>query len=157
MPRIVTHTEVIGRFKEKHGCTYNYGRAVYVEMRQNIEIVCEEHGSFWQLPTVHLRGSGCPDCAVTGFNPHKPAILYYLFHPESGYYKSGITNRTLEARFGKKLNEFKVINTTEFVIGADAYKREQEILLEFREHRVTLDSFLGNGGTEFFDTNVREL
>ncbi len=157
MPKIITHDNVIVRFKEKHGNTYGYGRAVYIEMRQTVEIVCPIHGSFWQLPTVHLRGSGCPDCAQTGFNPHKPAILYYLWHRESGYYKSGITNRTLRERFSCRLDEFNVIDIQKFNVGRDAYTREQELLIEHADYRVTLDSFLGNGGTEFFKEDVRNL
>ncbi len=157
MPKIITQESVIDRFRKVHGDTYNYDRSVYIEMRQKIEIVCPVHGSFWQLPTVHLRGCGCPDCAYYGFNPLKPAILYYMKHLLTGYYKSGITNRTLRQRFGGRLKEFQVIDVQEFQVGGAAYKREQELLLEYSEHRITLVSFIGNGGTEFFDSNVREL
>ncbi len=146
---------VINRFRQIHGSTYGYFLVDYIEMRQNVEIVCPHHGSFWQLPKVHLSGSGCPQCAITGFNPAKPAILYYLYHIKSKYFKSGITNRTLKERFGLRLNEFEIIDIEKFSIGADAYKKEQELLIEHTEHRVTLDSFLGNGGTEFFDEDVR--
>ena len=30
--------------------------------QQKIEIICPIHGSFFQTPTSHLSGSGCPEC-----------------------------------------------------------------------------------------------
>jgi len=157
MPKVVTQNQILYRFIEKHRDKYDYSAMRYKEMRKNVVIICKEHGPFLQLPKVHLAGSGCPDCAVTGFNPHAPAILYYLKHKKSTYYKSGITNRTLRARFNCRLDEFVVLSEEHFDLGANAAKKEQKILQEHKEYRVTLDSFLGNGGTEFFSKDVRNL
>lgn len=43
---------------------YDYSRVVYVNAGTKVEIVCSEHGSFWQGPSAHLAGQGCPVCAV---------------------------------------------------------------------------------------------
>ena len=54
-----------------HGERYNYSMVNYSNARAKVEIVCVDHGSFWQTPDNHLRGyefrgvkggNGCPIC-----------------------------------------------------------------------------------------------
>lgn len=53
----------IGRFKSVHGDTYDYSRVQYKDYKQPVEIVCPEHGVFFQTPDNHYRGKqGCPKC-----------------------------------------------------------------------------------------------
>lgn len=47
----------------KHGDLYDYSKVEYVNSRTKVEIICKEHGSFWQTPKNHLNGTGCPVCA----------------------------------------------------------------------------------------------
>jgi len=47
-----------------HGDTYDYSKVVYERCMSKCEIVCKKHGSFWQTMNQHLRGKGCPKCAV---------------------------------------------------------------------------------------------
>ena len=61
--RRLTTEEFVERSRAVHGDRYDYGKAVYVDKRTKVEIVCPEHGSFWQLPTNHWKGQGCPVCA----------------------------------------------------------------------------------------------
>lgn len=49
--------------KKVHGDFYDYSKAVYTHSKEDIEIVCPEHGSFWQRPNNHLMGAICPTCA----------------------------------------------------------------------------------------------
>jgi hypothetical protein len=55
------------RFLEKaqkvHGTKYDYTNVKYINCKEKIEIICPEHGSFWQLLNDHLRGCGCSKCA----------------------------------------------------------------------------------------------
>ena len=44
-----------------HG-QYDYSQVQYVNNKTHIEIICNEHGSFIQTPTNHLKGQGCPKC-----------------------------------------------------------------------------------------------
>jgi len=58
-------------FKEEatlvHGGFYDYSKAQYVNAAVKVEIVCPEHGSFWQLPACHVSlQNGCPRCAKVG-------------------------------------------------------------------------------------------
>lgn len=46
-----------------HATHYFYDENTYLASTISIRIVCPEHGEFWQIPHVHLRGSGCSRCA----------------------------------------------------------------------------------------------
>ncbi|MAX51579.1 MAG: hypothetical protein CMH22_06325 [Methylophaga sp.] len=48
--------------KETHGNKYDYSKADYKKAKKKVEIICKEHGSFWQTPDSHKGGNGCPKC-----------------------------------------------------------------------------------------------
>jgi predicted GIY-YIG superfamily endonuclease len=59
-----------------------------------------------------VKGSGCPECSKTGFNPGKSGFLYFLEHPKWEMLQIGITNnidqRTTEHKNkGWQLIEFR--------------------------------------------------
>ena len=41
---------------------YDYSKVEYKDSHTKVEIICPEHGSFYQFPTNHLRPCGCPGC-----------------------------------------------------------------------------------------------
>lgn len=45
-----------------HGDKYDYSKVVYINSQTKVCIVCPEHGEFWQAPSKHLYGRGCPKC-----------------------------------------------------------------------------------------------
>lgn len=45
-----------------HGDKYEYHPDEYVNAQTKIRIGCKIHGDFYQAPTAHLRGEGCPYC-----------------------------------------------------------------------------------------------
>lgn len=57
-----TKEEFVRRARLKHGDKYNYDKVVYIDSQTDVEIICPFHGSFWQKPSQHLRGNGCPMC-----------------------------------------------------------------------------------------------
>lgn len=57
-------SEIIALFKEKHGDTYDYSKVKYTKMHDKVCIICPKHGEFWQTPSKHLKGQGCPECAI---------------------------------------------------------------------------------------------
>lgn len=61
---------VFERFKEKHGERYDYSKVVFEMASDVVEIICPEHGSFFQRCDKHMKGHGCPKCASikNGFN-----------------------------------------------------------------------------------------
>ena len=61
--RKLTTDSFIAKAKEVHGDTYDYSNIEYIDAKTKVEIICPEHGSFFQAPYVHLQGHGCPKCA----------------------------------------------------------------------------------------------
>jgi hypothetical protein len=64
----INKEEFLKRAKETHGSRYDYSKVIYTDFSSKIEIVCPDHGSFWQTPIIHSRGSngsgsGCQICA----------------------------------------------------------------------------------------------
>lgn len=59
-------TEIfIEKSKLKHGDRYDYSKSIFKNTLTKVEIICKEHGSFWQLPSNHYyRGDNCPYCRV---------------------------------------------------------------------------------------------
>lgn len=45
-----------------HGTTYDYSLVHYITGYHKVELICKEHGSFWQIPKNHLNGFGCAKC-----------------------------------------------------------------------------------------------
>lgn len=48
-----------------HNGIYDYAKVEYINSMTKVEIVCPKHGSFWQTPTDHLSGYGCPICKAS--------------------------------------------------------------------------------------------
>lgn len=49
---------------EIHGNKYDYSKVEYVDCATKVCIICPEHGEFWQVANDHIRGNGCPKCAL---------------------------------------------------------------------------------------------
>lgn len=60
--RRLAKDEVIHRFKEMHGDTYDYSLMDYQGTKRKVKIICPEHGIFEQTPEKHMVGQGCPKC-----------------------------------------------------------------------------------------------
>lgn len=162
--RRLTTEEFVERARRVHGDKYDYSRSVYLTSHGKVEIICPEHGSFWQSPATHTMGNkaGCPGCAVSGFDQTKPALLYYLAvltDNEETLYKIGITNLNVQMRYPNvDLARIRVVKTWSFDYGGDAAKREIAILQEFSDDLYTgVDVLIGAGNTELFVRDVLEL
>lgn len=117
-------------------------------------------GHDWQTVTTSLtRGSGCPECASYGFDPGKPAILYFISNPVLASRKIGITN------FGtSRLESFSKAGwvrlfSLEFKRG-EAAKRVEGALFSWLRGEQGLSVHLGpeemgrvGGWTETFSTD----
>jgi len=147
--------EFIEKAKHVHKNMYDYCNVEYKNSRTPVNILCKVHGQFTQIPSNHLSGQGCPSCAIPGFKPTLPAILYYLSINKGQAYKIGITNKTVEFRFGlEELSSIEIIKIWKYDIGYDAYNKEQEILREFKDARYNGDPLLKSGNTELFNSDI---
>ena len=58
--------------REVHGNKYDYSKVIYERNKKPVEIICPDHGSFWQKPNSHVSsGTGCPVCSkLAGHQKH---------------------------------------------------------------------------------------
>jgi very-short-patch-repair endonuclease len=59
----ITTDEFIEKVKKIHNNLYNYSLVDYKKSKEKIKIICKKHGFFYQTPSDHLSGMGCPKCA----------------------------------------------------------------------------------------------
>jgi Zn finger protein HypA/HybF involved in hydrogenase expression len=62
MSRIKTKDDFIIKSIIEHGEKYDYSKVNYFTTKQKVEILCNEHGPFFQSPANHIKGQGCPEC-----------------------------------------------------------------------------------------------
>ena len=58
----ITNEQFIKKAIKVHGDKYDYSKVIYKNTRTKICIICPKHGEFWQTPSQHLKGDGCPIC-----------------------------------------------------------------------------------------------
>lgn len=54
--------EFVEKARKIHGNKYDYSKVEYERSNKKVCIICPIHGEFWQTPSHHLRGQGCPKC-----------------------------------------------------------------------------------------------
>lgn len=54
--------EWIHKANAKHNNRYDYSKVEYVDSKTKVCIICPTHGEFYQTPSNHLYGQGCPIC-----------------------------------------------------------------------------------------------
>lgn len=64
--RKYTTKEFVEEAYKVHKDKYNYSKVEYKDAFTKICIICPEHGEFWQSPSAHLQGCGCPKCKGRG-------------------------------------------------------------------------------------------
>jgi len=57
-----TNEKFIAEAKLIHNDKYDYSQTNYINGHHKVKIICARHGEFWQLPSNHLKGGGCPNC-----------------------------------------------------------------------------------------------
>lgn len=121
-----------------HGMRYDYSKANYTGICNKIEIICNEHGSFFQSPRKHLLGHGCPKC-----------VSYKLENTISLL----LDNNNI--KYNKNYKEFKwLINDINHSLELDFYIPEYNIAIECqgKQHFEPVEKF---GGTEAYQIQVK--
>lgn len=83
--------EFVENAKKVHGNLYDYEKVYYYKSKWKVEIVCKKHNrSFWQQAGSHLRGAGCPQCALElitsgGWMVDKGSLEFGKWLNEKGY------------------------------------------------------------------------
>lgn len=143
-----------------HGeSTYDYSDVKYKNGQSKVHIRCYEHGLFSQRASKHLEGSGCPDCAKTGFSVFKNATMYVL--KASNITKVGITNLPVRIRQTAVSNDsglnFDILTEFKFKVGQNCTDIETILLREMRKiYKSPQEKF--DGYTEcFYDVDYGKL
>ena len=63
MSKKKSNDEFIREVQLIHHNRYDYSKVKYINNKSKVCIICPEHGEFWQIPSDHLNGKGCPQCA----------------------------------------------------------------------------------------------
>jgi hypothetical protein len=56
--------DLIREFRIVHGDNYDYSKTTYKHIHEKISIICRQHGQFYQLPGLHIKGRGCKKCGT---------------------------------------------------------------------------------------------
>ena len=59
---LLTTEDFINKAIQIHGDKYTYSKVNYIGAEEKVCIICPKHGEFWQTPSGHLSGYGCPKC-----------------------------------------------------------------------------------------------
>lgn len=165
----VTTEEFIQKCREVHGDRYDYSRVKYKPGYTKIEILCPEHGPFFQVTYNHLSNKqGCPSCKHEkaknniGYindqffesQPSKkddPCWFYVVkcYDGRESFYKVGITIQNVPKdrwySIPYTVDEVCVERTTLY----EAFIKEQQVKLDHLADRyLPLKHF--NGYTECF-------
>jgi protein-arginine kinase activator protein McsA len=133
----------------------------YINTHSKIDCLCRVCGCSWKSTRSCLKGSGCPSCARTGYDPRKPGILYYI-RVDSGtnlYWKIGITNLSVRKRFqrGGDIEKITILMEERFDDGKVAQEAEKNILRLFKSYSAIGVEVLQTGNTELFTKDILQM
>lgn len=57
-----TQADFIRKAKQTHGDVFDYSLVKYTGCYNKVEIICPNGHRFWQMPSNHIFGQGCPVC-----------------------------------------------------------------------------------------------
>ena len=159
--------EFISKASILHNNLYDYSKVEYNLSQEKVEIICTIHGSFYQSPSKHLHGRGCPHCKKERFDldyieRYKDVpITFYVIQVED-LYKIGITVEENPLNRYKweidDISRLKVLASIRFNDVRDAYNLEQSLILKYKEFNYKgKHIFKKTRNTEIFTVNVYEL
>jgi hypothetical protein len=107
--------------------------------KDRVEFECLSCGWMWDtMPSCILNNdSGCPQCAQSGFDPSKPAMLYIAEHSLTDgriRVNVGITNRTFEDRYSSNDLQTVICYQTIEGHGVDIQALEKTIHASLADH-----------------------
>jgi Zn finger protein HypA/HybF involved in hydrogenase expression len=111
----LTNKEFIDKSIKEHGDSYDYSRVKYINSITKVRITCKLHGEFFQSPTNHMKGVGCPVCKSS--KGEKEIIKWFTEKNVKFIHQYTFTNLV---GVGKKLLAFDFyVNCINFLIEYD--------------------------------------
>lgn len=140
-----------------------YGASLLEEFKGSVMLKHEVQFNCGHTNTASLnsiiRGTGCPICAGSRFNPDLPGTLYFIevYHEGMSLYKVGVTNRTIKERYRGEGVKYTVVESFSSDKGSLVYEAEQSILKFFKDYLYAGESpFRKLGVSEVFIENISE-
>ena len=106
----------IQKSKEINGDKYDYSRVEYKNTNTKVCIICTEHGEFWQSPSSHLTGRGCPFCKESHLEKETRIKLgennieyIYQFHKKEIFNKQSLDFYIPEKNIGIECQGFNIL------------------------------------------------
>lgn len=113
-----TTEEFIKRANQTHNFKYDYSKVNYKNAKTKVEIICPEHGSFWQVPYCHVvRKQGCPICGAKPKDINHYLDLFKEVHGE----KYDYSNSQIFQKNGKTFINIKCPRHGEYVQRVDQH------------------------------------
>ena len=85
-----------------------------------------------KLETIRAGGGACVHCAVGGYKPNKPGVVYYLYNETHEAYKVGISNVPNARLRDLRVYGWEPLYILEFEQGSDALEVEGRVLIHLR-------------------------
>lgn len=130
-----TKDDFIEESKKIHGDKYDYSNVEYFGDKVKVCIICPKHGEFWQTPSHHISGEGCPKCKMSFLEKTVKNILDN-FNIE---YKTEVGSKTLNW-IGKLRLDFYIPDLN---IGIE---------VQGQQHYIPVDTF---GGIDALQKNIK--
>lgn len=160
--RLKTLTSFIQESRLIFGDKYDYSLSEYSGSKNNIVLICKEHGKFLQRVEDHLYGcEGCKTCSPSsGYSSNKAGKFYIVLweHDCKSFIKFGITNSSVKTRISKQKHrisgikfEPKILRIFEFESGKIPNLIEAAVKSNFKTNIIDKKDF-PDGYTETLKT-----
>lgn len=72
--------QFIALSKKVHFNKYTYLLVEYINSKEKVAITCHKHGIFYQSPSSHMRGCGCPRCSFESISKKNSMPIITFIH-----------------------------------------------------------------------------
>ncbi len=146
--RRVPIENLIKRFNEVHNNKYDYSKMNYVNIDTPIEIICPEHGSFFQSPYEHQKGANCLKC----IKHRKPKPCDINTNIEGKTFSSNTFIMSWPKDFDKKQYAINILNS----LGDFPYDeyQEKELISDYSKISSSPSSLSGLKVIKNFHKNI---
>jgi len=154
--------EFIVRASGVHKNKYDYSQSRYVSTHRKIAIKCLKHGLFYQTPSNHINGRGCPVCKLdrwrTNFKSSQSVAILYLVKINGGnesFLKLGKTQGTVKQRVRYIANRhYKVALVYEVTGTFEEISKAEIAALQKFSHLKYTPTHAFSGKTECFQNDA---
>ena len=150
----LTQEQFVAKAREAHGDTYDYSMSHFTKTNEKVAIRCKTHGVFMQEANSHLRGTGCPMCALEARSENMNYAAAHVTRMQTVREKYGVDNVL-------HLDEIqdKVKATVRDRYGVDNVLQSEEVQrrrVETNMHKYGASSYIGSeeGKKRVAATNV---